>query len=258
MAVRKRRARRTPPRSPRNIERQYTRALRALNADLTAQVERELRRPLIEAAKIEKGERTDAPADAFAAGDWAGLRIRLGRITRRAGRIVDRFGDEIGEFNAGAISRILAIDLAREPAAVTAVLDAWRRENVSLISSLADRLHADVFATVREHTQKGTRVETLGRLIAERYSVSRSRANTIASDQVLKANGDLTRQRHAAAGVTRYAWSTSRDEKVRDMHAALEGRIFSWDDPPVTNERGERNHPGGDILCRCNAIPVLD
>lgn len=49
--------------------------------------------------------------------------------------------------------------------------------------------------------------------------------------------------------------STSR---VRDTHVALNGETFSWSDPPVTSETGERNHPGEDYSCRCVAVAVLD
>lgn len=48
---------------------------------------------------------------------------------------------------------------------------------------------------------------------------------------------------------TYYVWSTQGDDKVRPWHAANEGRIFAWDNPPATGNPGEE--PG----CRCKAIP---
>lgn len=42
------------------------------------------------------------------------------------------------------------------------------------------------------------------------------------------------------------------------MHQELDGTEQSWDDPPVTNEDGDRNHPGEDYQCRCVAYPILD
>lgn len=48
---------------------------------------------------------------------------------------------------------------------------------------------------------------------------------------------------------THYIWRTRGDNKVRATHAANNGRIFSWDDPPVTG------HPGEDYGCRCWAQP---
>ena len=37
---------------------------------------------------------------------------------------------------------------------------------------------------------------------------------------------------------TRYIWRTQGDGKVRPSHAANDGKIFAWDDPPPTG------HPG--------------
>ena len=53
-----------------------------------------------------------------------------------------------------------------------------------------------------------------------------------------------------AVGVGSYRWRTRGDSRVRDSHAALEGRVFSWDDPPPGGP------PGTEHGCRCVAIPV--
>lgn len=258
MATARRKRRGRPPRSPRAIERAYAADLRRTAGDLRAAAESALRVPLERAARLEREAREDAPAEPFAGIAWDDLRVRFGRITGRASGIVNKYGRQISAFNASAIAEILPIDLLLEPANVTAVLDAWRSENLRLISDIGTGMLDALRAEVREATQKGTRVETLAARITERYAITERRARVIASDQILKANGNLTKQRHQAAGITRYTWGTSRDEKVRPTHQILDGRIFSWDDPPITNERGDRNHPGEDILCRCNAIPILD
>ena len=48
---------------------------------------------------------------------------------------------------------------------------------------------------------------------------------------------------------THYIWRTAGDGKVRSSHAANNGKIFAWDDPPPTG------HPGEDYGCRCTAEP---
>lgn len=50
---------------------------------------------------------------------------------------------------------------------------------------------------------------------------------------------------------TQYIWRTRGDGKVRASHAANNGRIFSWDNPPATG------HPGEDYNCRCTAEPYV-
>lgn len=273
--ARLRRARRAArPRTPNEIEMAYERELVGISRRLSAEVQRFLD-PLIEEARKaeareDAGEREDANIfSRFLDLDFGLLRIRLLRIVTEQvlSPILDRFGRQIAKWNARDIARILLIDIADESPAVRAALERWRRENVSLITSIAERLLRDVFERVSRYAREGGRVETFAREIAERYKVSDSRARLIARDQVLKANSDLTRIRHEEAGVTRYIWSTSRDERVRGnptgkwpdgLHYQLEGRVFSWAEPPVTNKKGDRNHPGQDYQCRCVAIPVLD
>ena len=50
----------------------------------------------------------------------------------------------------------------------------------------------------------------------------------------------------------RYVWRSVHDVRVRDAHAAREGQIFTWGNPP------EGGHPGEDYNCRCWAevLPV--
>lgn len=48
---------------------------------------------------------------------------------------------------------------------------------------------------------------------------------------------------------THYIWRTRGDNKVRAAHAANNGKIFAWDNPPPTG------HPGEDYGCRCWAQP---
>jgi hypothetical protein len=48
---------------------------------------------------------------------------------------------------------------------------------------------------------------------------------------------------------THYIWRTAGDDKVRASHAANDGKIIAWDNPPTTG------HPGEDINCRCVAEP---
>jgi SPP1 gp7 family putative phage head morphogenesis protein len=54
-----------------------------------------------------------------------------------------------------------------------------------------------------------------------------------------------------AGPATHYVWRTVGDERVRLSHAANDGRMFAWDEPPATG------HPGEDFGCRCRAEPYV-
>lgn len=241
------------PRAPRGLERRYETALRRVSRGLALEVARALR-PVL--ATATDGPRTDAELDlGLVFRVIGGLRLNFLQRAAKALPILDRFGRLIRDENAREMRRILPISISDQSPQVQAVIAEWRTENVRLITSIADRLLGDVQSLVTEASTTGMRVETLRKRLQERFRVSESRAQLIARDQILKANSDLTRARHLEAGVTRYTWITSQDEKVRDEHRDLHGQVFSWDDPPDTGNGP--NHPGQDFQCRCIARPEL-
>ena len=61
----------------------------------------------------------------------------------------------------------------------------------------------------------------------------------------------LEHRRQRTEGVTHYIWHTEGDDRVRPDHAANDGKIFRWDDPPSTG------HPGDDFNCRCRGEPIM-
>ncbi len=65
------------------------------------------------------------------------------------------------------------------------------------------------------------------------------------------ARGELSLKAAQEHPTTHYVWRTRGDGKVRATHAANNGRIFSWDNPPPTG------HPGEDYNCRCTAEPYV-
>lgn len=136
------------------------------------------------------------------------------------------------------------------------------RENASLIKTLPTEGLADVEQMIYREMRRGLSPQEMRAKIKETFDVSYGRAKVIARDQVSKFNSRLTQQRQVNTGIKRYKWVTSEDSRVRSSHSRLDGKVFSWDDPPVTvfsgKRAGERNHPGEDIQCRCHAIPIVE
>lgn len=66
----------------------------------------------------------------------------------------------------------------------------------------------------------------------------------------------MTAERHQSIGIEKFEWYDSADERVRDTHKRLSGKVFSYDDPPTVN--GRVVLPDEDYRCRCVAIPVFD
>lgn len=130
-------------------------------------------------------------------------------------------------------------------------LEHARDENIRLVEN-AGRVYAkQVREIFSDPAAPAWSVEELKARLIDRADVSESRAELIARDQVLKINGTINEIRQGNAGVESYVWSTSRDERVRETHAELEGDVIPWSSPP------EPGHPGQDFQCRCVAIPVI-
>ena len=148
----------------------------------------------------------------------------------------------------------------RHIAGVEAVIEHSREANVTLIQN-ASRAFLDDVTEILEETEGLPAAEAAGLLeglFDGVEEVSKARALTIARTETLKLNSQIVQHRSRAAGVDRYQWSGSLDDRERPMHLELEGRVFSWDAPPVTNEDGDVNNPGEDYNCRCVPLPVVD
>jgi SPP1 gp7 family putative phage head morphogenesis protein len=124
--------------------------------------------------------------------------------------------------------------------------------NIELIQSIPAQYFDKLGESVSKNMQAGIRYEDLAREVMRIGDVTESRAKLIARDQTSKMNGAFNRARQTSIGLDRYKWQTSGDERVRDNHAANDGKVFRWDDPPETG------HPGEDVNCRCVAIPYFD
>ncbi len=182
--------------------------------------------------------------------------------------LADRIARDVSTFNRRQFGRQMEIAIGIDPFVadpnLAAQIDAFVADNVALIKSLRTEQLGRVEGIVMRGLRSGARVETLRREIGESFGISRRRAELIATDQVNKLNGQLTRSRQQQVGITEYRWSTSRDERVRPGHAALgrralDGEVQSWSKPPIENPKtGARAHPGQAVRCRCDAIPVVD
>ena len=138
-------------------------------------------------------------------------------------------------------------------------LQKWVDENVSLISTIPEETLDKMRDIVYDGFTHGKTTTRMVKEIQKVYGVSRRRAELIARDQTAKLNGKIQQAQQQDAGITEYIWYSVGDERVRKSHRALNGKKFSWAEPPVVDERtGRRCHPGEDYQCRCIARPVFN
>ncbi len=176
--------------------------------------------------------------------------------------IVDRIARRTNTFNAEDTARVfkssLGVDVFRSEPWLTQEMKGFVHENVKLIKTIPQQFFDRIEGNVWRAAKKGTLAKDLADKLERDYDVTESRAALIARDQVSKFNSGLTKFRQQEVGVTSYIWQTAEDERVRPTHEELDQTEQSWDDPPVSEENGETNHPGEAINCRCVAIPVME
>ena len=112
---------------------------------------------------------------------------------------------------------------------------------------------------VAENAMYGYRASNLIETIKQDYGVSQNKARFLARQETTLLLSKFRQERFTDAGVEKYRWSTSNDVRVRADHKELNGKIFTWDNPPIVDRAtGRRAHAGEDFGCRCVAIPIVD
>lgn len=148
------------------------------------------------------------------------------------------------------IAKKLGIQAIEPKSVIAKARNRWVADNASLIKSIptvkADRAQA----IVQQMVENGQRWETIAKQLEKELQIGKNRAQLIARDQVSKYNGALNQANQRAAGINRYAWRGVKDNRERPEHLALEGQVFSWDQP------SHLGNPGEPIRCRCWAEPV--
>lgn len=255
---------------PIGIEREYQRDLKRLVARMKAIVKKNLIDQLkIPLDGLQETIRPTKISDSIKHFDQPNYAEQIEQLLRRTRlqlgqelseeeirRLAEKYANLLSDQNKGQINKVftsvLGVDVIASEPYLADVLFAHIRENVNLIKNIPEKTMGEIELMVFREGRAGTRHETIAKQINERLGVAQSRAELIARDQINKLNGALTETRQKSAGVSRYVWRTSLDERVRDEHADREGKTFSWDDPPSDG------HPGEPINCRCWAEPILE
>jgi SPP1 gp7 family putative phage head morphogenesis protein len=150
---------------------------------------------------------------------------------------------------------MFGVDVLKMEPWLASKVEAFTTESVSLIKSIPAKFFTQVESQVIRAAREGLRWEVLAETIEARTGVAEASAKLVARDQVGKFMGELNAARQQELGVSRFIWRTARDNRVRESHEELEGKVFAWNDPPIVD--GEPSLPGEPINCRCQAEPVL-
>ena len=121
---------------------------------------------------------------------------------------------------------------------------------------------------ISQQVGKGIRYEETAKLIQKSFGVTHRKAKFLARQETSLMMTAYKQSKYQSAGVNEYIWSCVKmphdkspnqhtPGNVRYYHGLLDGKIFRWDNPPITDAKGNRNNPGEDFNCRCFARPVV-
>jgi len=141
-------------------------------------------------------------------------------------------------------------------------LEAQVNKNVSLIKSIPDEYFKAIETTVMNGVANGMRWEQIAKEIGGIKDISsvngklQNRIKLIARNETSNINASINKRRQEQLGVEKFKWVTSKDERVRDSHAKIDGNIYDWDNLPTVD--GVKTSPGIPVNCRCVAIPIIE
>lgn len=152
------------------------------------------------------------------------------------------------------------------------IADEWQNNMRLYIKNFTEEQIKDLRQKVSDNVFSGIRRENLIKSFQENYLVTYNKSKFLARQETNLMMAKYKESKYVAAGIPEYKWacvkmphqpspqSIYKPGEVRYSHGILEGKIFSWNDPPVTtppDQPQRRNNPGQDYRCRCFAIPIL-
>lgn len=252
-------------REPRGVERSYAAEVKSVTDDLWGLIEQLLLPRLPEMARLTGVRSDDFRTDQFG---WpailreifADIGSRFEAVSPRIQVAAEEASRQTSLFNRQEVARqmrsVVGVDIFYNEPKLIETLEEFTRANVAAIRSIPANALGQMEQIISNGFRGGRRASELAKEIRDRFDVSQSKAQFLARDQIGSLNAQLTKQRQEAIGIDEYIWRTSKDENVRAAHARLEGRKFSWDNPPTVGQR--RVHPGEDYGCRCTAEPIIE
>ncbi len=208
----------------------------------------------IDAPHTDAGEADDAQAlldELNAAIDDAISVDRIKSEVRRLGvRTANQSRDELNRRARSVLGRDV---FAAEPG-LRSQMDNFVAGNVAKIKGLDEETRTRIERRVMDAVTQGRLARDFASDLKKDFGFSDNRAALIARDQIGKFYGQQNNLRARALGLKRYRWATSNDDRVRDDHRALEGKIFEYDGPGAPGI----GHPGEDYNCRCGDDPIFE
>ena len=112
--------------------------------------------------------------------------------------------------------------------------------------------------TLQDIKKSNNNLTEIYNYIEDRIEASKRKADFLAKNETNRMVNEYKMEEYKTNGITQYIWRSMEDAKVRPYHAALNGQIIDYDNPPVQDKYGNRAHAGQWYNCRCRQIPIYN
>lgn len=113
--------------------------------------------------------------------------------------------------------------------------------------------------TVGQMAINGKSRKDIENYIVKEFGKDQRKARFLARNESAIATTSYLQAKYKDEGFTHYKWITNLDGRERESHRELNGKVFSFDNPPIIDERtGQRGLPAETYNCRCLMSPVIN
>lgn len=99
---------------------------------------------------------------------------------------------------------------------------------------------------------RGASKDELVKTLRKRFDVSFNEANRLARTELTFVQNQATRDVYKKAGVKKYEYLSTKDNRVSEICAGLSGTQFD-----IATAQVGINYPPMHVNCRCTTIPVI-
>lgn len=134
-------------------------------------------------------------------------------------------------------------------------------ENVRgyVIKDFANERIPEMRQKIQELVLQGYRMDKVQALLQKEYGFMAKKAKFLAQNETTIMLSEYKKVTYQKMGFNKFIWKTILDGKERPLHQALHNTVWSYDDPPIIDERtGQKGLPGQAYNCRCEQVPFSD
>lgn len=128
-----------------------------------------------------------------------------------------------------------------------------------VIKDFAQERIPEMRKKIQELVFKGYRYEEAEKMLQKEFGIMARKAKFLAQNETNIMLSEYKKVTYKEMGSKSFVWHTITDGKERELHKKLNGTTWTYENPPVIDERtGQRGLPGQTYNCRCLMSPLFE